>query len=85
MLNVIFSFQFFFFIIVLCKLNCCIFCPQEIELKKTADKILSEVRKKTQDVTRATDLLKNLKKLRKLRKDRLLQQGQYFLLSLSQV
>lgn len=48
---------------------------QQKELKKIADKVLGEIRKKTQDITRATDLLKNLTKLRKLRKDRLLQQG----------
>ena len=48
-------------------------------MKNIADKVLSEVRKKTQDVTRATDILKNLKKLRKLRKDRFAQQGQCFI------
>ncbi|XP_076105101.1 uncharacterized protein LOC143073438 isoform X2 [Mytilus galloprovincialis] len=48
---------------------------QQKELKQIADKVLGEIRKKTQDITRATDLLKNLTKLRKLRKDRLLQQG----------
>ncbi|OPL33529.1 programmed 7 cell death protein, partial [Mytilus galloprovincialis] len=48
---------------------------QQRELKQIADKVLGEIRKKTNDITRATDLLKNLTKLRKLRKDRLLQQG----------
>ncbi|XP_063435780.1 histone-lysine N-methyltransferase, H3 lysine-79 specific-like [Mytilus trossulus] len=48
---------------------------QQKELKEIADKVLGEIRKKTQDITRATDLMKNLTKLRKLRKDRLLQQG----------
>lgn len=56
-------------------LNISVYIIQQKELKQIADKVLGEIRKKTQDITRATDLLKNLTKLRKLRKDRLLQQG----------
>ncbi|XP_022333265.2 uncharacterized protein LOC111130466 [Crassostrea virginica] len=45
------------------------------ELKKSADAILNEVRKKINDVTKSMDLLKGIQKLRKLRSDRLKQQG----------
>lgn len=55
---------------------------QARELKKSADAILNEVRKKINDVTKTMDLLKGIQKLRKLRSDRLKQQGEiYFPLS----
>lgn len=55
---------------------------QARELKKSADAILNEVRKKINDVTKTMDLLKEIQKLRKLRSDRLKQQGEiYFSLS----
>lgn len=51
-------------------------------MKKSADAILNEVRKKINDVTKTMDLLKGIQKLRKLRSDRLKQQGEiYFPLS----
>lgn len=44
-------------------------------MKKSADEILNEVRKKISDTTKLLDLHKGLQKLRKLRKDRMKQQG----------
>lgn len=51
---------------------------QARELKKSADAILNEVRKKINDVTKTMDLLKGIQKLRKLRSDRLKQQGEIY-------
>lgn len=42
---------------------------QEEELKKAADSVLSEVRKKQSDAKKMVDILKALEKLRKLRKE----------------
>ncbi|XP_072321213.1 programmed cell death protein 7 [Eucyclogobius newberryi] len=42
---------------------------KEEELKRTADAVLCEVRKKQADVKRTLDILKSLEKLRKLRKE----------------
>ncbi|KAJ8398353.1 hypothetical protein AAFF_G00429230 [Aldrovandia affinis] len=42
---------------------------RELELKKAADSVLSEVRKKQADARRMLDILRSLEKLRKLRKE----------------
>lgn len=45
------------------------FTGQEKELKRAADSVLSEVRKKQGDAKKMLDILKALEKLRKLRKE----------------
>ncbi|XP_055956439.1 programmed cell death protein 7 isoform X1 [Patella vulgata] len=50
---------------------------QKVEMKKMADKTLSEVRSKISDTTRKLDLLKGLQRLRKIRMEAAVQIGRY--------
>lgn len=50
---------------------------REEELKKAADSVLSEVRKKQSDAKKMVDILKALEKLRKLRKEAASRKGVY--------
>ena len=52
-----------------------LFCIKEKEVKKAADKTLSEVRKKLADANKSLELIKAVTKLRAARKDSMQSKG----------
>ena len=53
----------------------CFTISQEKEMKKNADSILSEVKKKLASSQKALNILKSLRKLRQIRKDNAVRKG----------